>query len=80
MIFNILQDSRDHKRLLTASVRYSSSVIHCKKGHCLETVKFNGCTPERPQYSCDLFRAKTLGNWLYYNGGCHVFWNRQRKT
>ena len=64
MIFNILQVSRDRKRLLTASVRHLYSVVHCKKGHCLETVKFNCCT-QRPQYSYDLFRAKTLANWLY---------------
>jgi len=42
-------------------------------------VKFNGCSRERPQYSHDLFRAKTLANWLYCNVGCHVFRNRQRK-
>ena len=65
MIFNILQVSRDRNRLLTASVRHLSSVVYCKKGHCLETVKFNGYTRERPQYSRDLFRAKTLANWLY---------------
>jgi len=79
MIFSILQVSRDRKRLLTASVRHLSSVVCCKKGHCLETVKFNGCTREGPQYSRDLFRAKTLANWLYYNVGCHVFRNRLRK-
>ena len=80
MIFSILQVSRDRKSLLlTASVRHLSSVVYCKKGHCLETVKFNGCTRERPQYSHDLFRAKTLANWLYYNVDCHVFRNRQRK-
>jgi len=39
-------------------------VVYCKKGHCLETVKFNGCTRERPQYSRDLFRAKMLANWF----------------
>jgi len=72
-------NTRDRKRLLTASDRYLSSVVYCKKGHCLETVKFNGCTRERPQYSRDLFRVKTLANWLYYNVGCHVFRNRQRK-
>jgi len=77
MIFSILQVSRDRKRLLTASVRHLSSVVYCKKG--LETVKFNGCTCERPQYSRDLFRPKTLANWLYCNVGCHVFRNRQRK-
>jgi len=31
MIFNILQVSRDRKRLLTASVRNLYSVVHCKK-------------------------------------------------
>ena len=62
MIFSILQVSRDLKRLLTASVRHLSSAVYCKKGHCLETVKFNGCTRERPQYSRDLFRAKRLAN------------------
>jgi len=36
MIFSILQVSRDRK---TASVRHLSSVVYCKKGHCLETVK-----------------------------------------
>jgi len=61
-----LQVSRDRKRLLTASVRHLSSVLYCKEGHCLETVKFNGCTRERPQYSRELFRAKTLANWLYW--------------
>jgi len=50
MIFSILQVSRDRKRLLTASVRHLSSVVYCKKGHCLETVKFNDCTRERPQH------------------------------
>jgi len=59
MIFSILQVSRDRKRLLTASARHLSSVVYCKKGHCLETVTFNGCTRERPQYSRDLFRAKS---------------------
>jgi len=48
MIFSILQVSRDRKRLLTASVRYLASVAYCKKCHCLEAVKFNGCTRERP--------------------------------
>jgi len=38
MIFSIFQVSRDCKRLLTASVRHLSSVVYCKKGHCLETV------------------------------------------
>ena len=79
MIFSILQVSRDRKRLLTASVRHLSSVVYGKKCHCLETVKFNGCTRERPQYSRDLFRAKTLANWLYCNVGCHAFRKRQRK-
>ena len=89
MIFNILQFSRVRKRLLTVSVRHLSSVVYCKKGHCLETVKFNGCTREidslltpiveSTYYSHDLFRAKTLANWLYCNVGCHVFRNRQRK-
>jgi len=79
MIFSILQVSRDRKRLLTASVRHLSSVVYCKKRHCLETVKFNSCTRERPQYSRYLFRAKTLANWLYCNIVCHVFRNRQRK-
>jgi len=73
MIFSILQASRDRKRL-TASVQHLSSVVYYKKGHCLETVKFNGCT-QRSQYSHDLFRAKTLTNWLYCNVGCHVFRN-----
>jgi len=31
MIFSILQVSRDRKRLLTASVRYSSGVVYSKK-------------------------------------------------
>jgi len=75
MMFSILQVSRGRKRLLTASVRHLSSVVYCKKGHCLETVKLNGCTRERPQCSRDLFRAKTLAYWLYYNVGCHVFRN-----
>jgi len=78
MIFSLLQVSRDRKRLLTASLRRLSSVVYCKKGHCLEIVKLNGCTRERPQYSHDLFRVKTLVNWLYCNVGCHVFSNRQR--
>jgi len=56
-----LQVSTDCKRLLTASVGHLSSVVYCKKGHCLETVKFNDCARERPQYSRYLFRAKTLG-------------------
>ena len=50
MIFSILQVSRDHKRLLTASVRHFFSVVYCNKGHCPETVKFNGCTRERPLF------------------------------
>ena len=79
MIFSILQVSRDYKRWLTASFQHLSSVFYCKKYHCLETVKFNGCTRERPQYSHDLFHAKTLANWLYCIVGCHVFRNRQRK-
>jgi len=62
MTFSILQVSRDRKRLLNASVQHLSSVVYCKKGHCLETVTFNGCTRERPQYSRDLFRTKTLAN------------------
>jgi len=74
MIFSILQVSRSRKRL-TASVRHLSSVVYCKKVHCLETVMFNGCTRERPRYSRDLFRAKTLANWLYCNVDCHVFRN-----
>jgi len=74
-----LQVSRDRKRLLAASVRHLSSVVYCKNGHYLVRVKFNGCTRERSQYSHDLFRAKTLFNWLYCNVGCHVFRNRQRK-
>jgi len=45
-------------------------VVYCKKGHYHKTVKFNGCTRERPQYSRDLFRAKTLANWFYCNVGC----------
>jgi len=36
-----LQVSTDRKRLLTASVRHLSSVVYCRKGHCLETMKFN---------------------------------------
>jgi len=75
-----LQVSRDRKRFLTASVQHLFSVVYCKKGHCLVTVKFNDCTRERPQYSRDLFRAKKLANWLYCNVGCHVFRNRQRKN
>jgi len=69
-----LQVARDRKRLLTASVRHLSSVVCCKKA-----VKFNGCTCERPRYNRDLFRVKTLANWLYYNVGCRVFRNRQQK-
>jgi len=65
--------------LLTASVQHSPSVVYSKKGHCLETAKFNSCTRERPQISCALFRAKMLANWHYCNVGCHVFRNRQRK-
>jgi len=80
MIFSILQVSRDRKRFSTAPVRHLSSVVYCKKCHCRETAKFNGCTRERPQNSRDLFRAKTLANWLYCNVGCHVIRNRQRKT
>ena len=79
MIFSILQVSRDRKRLLTAPVRHLSRVIYCKKGHSLETVKFSDCTRERPQDNRDLFRAKTLANWLYCNVGCHVFRNWPRK-
>jgi len=79
MIFTIFQVSRDRKRLLTASVRHLFSMVYCNKDHCIETVRFNGCTRERPQYSRDLFRTKTLGNWLYCNVGCHVFRNRQSK-
>jgi len=79
LFFSILHVSRDCKRFLTASVRHLFSVVCCKKGHCLETVKFNGCTRERPQYSRDLLRAKTLANWLYCNVRCHVFRNRRRK-
>jgi len=74
-----LQVSRACKGLLTASVRHLSSVVYYKKGCCLETVKFNGCTHERPQYSRDLFRAKTLAKWLYCNIGCHVLRNTQHK-
>jgi len=40
IIFSILQVSRDHKRLLTASLRHLFSVVYCNKGHCLETAKF----------------------------------------
>jgi len=58
MFFSILQVSRDRKRLLTASVRHLSSVAYCKKGHCLEIVKFDGCTSERPQYSRDFVSCK----------------------
>ena len=79
MIFSILQVSRDRKRSLTASVRHLSTAVYCKKGHCLQTVKFNGCTGESPQCTRDLFRAKSLANWLCYNVVCHVFRNRQRK-
>jgi len=79
MIFSILQVSRDSKKLLTASVWHLSSVVYCKKWHCLARVKFNGCTRRRPQYSRDWFCAKTLANWLYCNVGCHVFRNKQRK-
>jgi len=60
----------------------SPTFIQCvllKKGHCLETVKLNASTRERPQHSRDLSRAKTLANWLYCNVGCHAFRNRQRK-
>jgi len=56
-----LQVSKDHKRLLTASVRHLFSVVYCNKGHCLATMQFNGCTRERPQYSRDLFRTKNVG-------------------
>jgi len=49
MIFSIFQVSIDRKILLTASVRHLSRVVYCKKGHCLETVKINSCTRERPQ-------------------------------
>jgi len=69
-----LQVSRGRIRL-TASVQHLSSVVYCKKGHCLETVMFYGCTRERSRYSRDLFRAKTLANWLYCNVDCHVFRN-----
>jgi len=62
-----------------ASVRHLSNTVYCKKGHCLETMNFNGCTCERPQYSRNLFRAKMLANWLYCDVGCHVFRNRQCK-
>jgi len=79
MTFSILQVSRDRKKVLTASVRHLSNVVYCKKGHCRETAKFKGCTRERPQYSHDLFRAKTLANWLYCNVGFHIFRNRQRE-
>jgi len=64
MIFSILQVSSGRKRLLTASVLHLSSVVYCKNSRCLETVKFNGCTRERSQYSHDVFRAKTLANCL----------------
>jgi len=79
MIFSILQVSRDRKRVLTAPVQHSSSLVYCKKGHCPETVKFNGCTHERPQYSRDMFLANTLASWLYCDVGCHVLRNKQRK-
>ena len=78
-IFSIFQVSIDRKRLLTASVRRLFNVVYCNKDHCLETVKFNDCTRERHQYNRDLFRTKTLANWLYCNVGCHVFRNRQSK-
>jgi len=58
MIFSILRVSRDRKRLLTASLRHLSSVIYCKKGHCPETVKFNGCH----DHSRDLFQVQKC--WL----------------
>jgi len=77
--FWILQVSRDRKRLLTVFVRQLSRVLCCMKGHCLEAVKSNGCTRERSQYSRDLFRAKTLDNWLYCNVGCLIFRNRRRR-
>jgi len=79
MIFSILQVSKGSKRLLPASVQHLSSVVHCKKRHCLETVKFNGCTRERPQYSRDMFCAIMLVNWLLCNVRCHEFRNRQCK-
>ena len=62
MIFSILQVYRDRKRLLASSVRHLSCVVYCKQGNCLETVKFNGCTRERPKCSRDLLRAKCLAN------------------
>ena len=64
MIFNILQVSGDHIRLLTAPLWPLFNVVYWNKGHCLETVKFNGCTRVRPKCSRDLFRTKTLANWL----------------
>ena len=79
MIFSILQVSRGRERFLTASVWHLSSVVYCKKWHCLETVKYNGYARKRPQYSRDLFRAKTLADWFYCNVGCNVFRNKQRK-
>jgi len=39
MIFSILQVPGDRKRLLTASVRHLLSVVYCKRGNCLETVR-----------------------------------------
>ena len=79
MIFSILQVSRDNKRLLTASVRHLFSVAYRNKGHCPQQRSSLTAAHMRPQYSRDLFRTKTLANWLYCNVGCHVFRNRQRK-
>jgi len=79
MIFSILQVSRDRKRLLAASVRHLSSVVYCKKGYCLESVKFNDKHVGDHSTAVILFREKTLANWLYCNVGCHVFRNRQHK-
>jgi len=37
MIFSILQVSGDRERFLTASVRYFTLYVICKKAHGLET-------------------------------------------
>jgi len=85
MIFSILQISRDRKRLLTASVQHLSSVIYCKKGHCLEIVKFNGCTRERHSAALICFgqtSAKFLPktNKQHYCGDLGLGWAVLQKT
>ena len=45
----------------TAPPRWRRPWVYCKKGHCLEAVKFYGCTRERPQYSRVCFVQK---RWL----------------